>query len=182
MEDKTNNSAAGKRQLSARQKILLMLVGSAILLAGTAGVILLKASDNPAFCGTCHIMRPYFESWSDSQLLAAKHSAADVECHDCHEATIATQMEEGFKYVTGSYEVPLEKRVFTKEFCLECHDDFDSIKAATDFEEGNPHDSHNGEQECNLCHSMHQPSQAMCSQCHFFSWVNELDEGWNMDV
>lgn len=173
-----NQPRSNMRSRLASRKVLLIIAVMAIILGAGGGAALLKASDNPAFCSTCHIMKPYYQSWQQSNLLAHKHAAANVECHDCHEPSIATQMEEGVKYVTGNYQTPLEKRVFEKDFCLECHDDFEQIKAATNFEEGNPHDSHNGEQDCSVCHSMHQPSNAQCAQCHFFTWVHELDDSW----
>jgi hypothetical protein len=55
------------------------------------------------------------------------------------------------------------------------------VKAKTNFKESNPHDSHNGEQDCNVCHSMHGKSKVMCSQCHQFSWMNDLDASWNKE-
>lgn len=173
-----SNHHGSWREKIMHKKVLFITALVLLFIGGAAGAALLKASDNPSFCNTCHIMKPYYQSWQESNLLANKHAEAEVECHDCHAASISTQLKEGFTYLTGTYQVPLEKRVFEKEFCLECHDDFEAIKNATSFKEGNPHDSHNGEQECNLCHNMHQPSQVMCSQCHFFSWVNGLDEGW----
>ena len=37
---------------------------------------MLNASNDPAFCNSCHIMEPcYYESWDDSNLLANKHAA-----------------------------------------------------------------------------------------------------------
>jgi len=56
-----------------------------------------------------------FEPVDDSNLLVYKHSQAGVKCHDCHESSIVLQAEEGFKYVTGDYKDPLEKRNFANE-------------------------------------------------------------------
>jgi hypothetical protein len=56
----------------------------------------------------------------------------------------------------------------------------DEAKQKTNFDESNPHDSHNGEQNCNLCHNMHQKSQAMCSQCHQFNWLDKLNSSWKV--
>lgn len=172
-----------KERFFNKKTVLIVIIAVMLIGAGT-GAAVLKASENPSFCNTCHIMKPYYESWHDSDLLAAKHAEADVDCHQCHEATISTQVSEGVKYVTGSYKTPLDKREFKRDFCLECHSEqgegasWEEIKTATNFEESNPHDSHNGEQECNLCHNMHQPSKAMCSECHIFDWIDELDAGW----
>jgi len=92
--------------------------------------------------------------------------------------------------VTGDYKNPLDKREFgTQDYCLNCHSDsgtgtpqgtiFGEAKSNTMFTESNPHDSHNGEQNCNLCHSMHQQSTVMCLECHQFGWIDELDGSWN---
>ncbi len=168
-----------------KKGVLILIIVAVVIGAGTGGA-LLKASENPAFCSTCHIMEPYYESWADNEthLLASKHAAEDVDCHQCHEPDIATQLNELYLYTTKQYQVPLEKREFTREFCLDCHSEdggastYDEAKAATDFKESNPHDSHNGELECNVCHNMHQPSKILCADCHIFNWIDDLDEGW----
>ena len=171
-----------------RKAILIML--SAIVIVGAgAGVGLLKASANPTFCGTCHIIKPYYQSWNEGSLLDHQHAEANVTCQECHHSTIPEKAQEGFNYIIANYVVPLEGGPDGgRDFCLDCHSEngngssWAEIRAATDFEEANPHDSHNGEQECNECHNMHQPSQVMCSQCHFFKWVNDLDiEAWATD-
>ncbi len=171
-----------KRQGFNLKKMLLIAALLAVVIGAGGGIYMLQASDDPAFCSNCHIMESYYESWNDSNLLANKHAESEdkLECHDCHEPNLSTQIDEGVKYVTGNYQDPLEKREFSKESCLECHD-LESIKAATDFEDSNPHDSHNGEQECNVCHNMHQQSRVMCADCHFFKWIDELDDSWTTE-
>ncbi len=176
-----NDAEKGKRGWKAlfSKKVILAGLGLAVIIGVGTGAYLLKASENPEFCSSCHLMQPYYDSYHDSVLLANKHAEADLVCHDCHESSIAIQVEEGWKFITGDYQVPLEKREFSKDFCLECHDDFDTaVKTATNFEDSNPHDSHNGELECNVCHSMHQESKVLCSECHIFNWMDELDESW----
>lgn len=167
------------------KKVVLISILVVLIIGAGAGVGLVKASDNPVFCSTCHIMQPYYQSWQNSDLLANKHAAAGITCHQCHESSISIQAEEGLKFVTGDYKTPLDKREFgTREFCLKCHSDaggattFAEAQAQTNFEESNPHDSHNGEQDCNLCHNMHQQSQVMCTQCHSFDWMKNLDGSW----
>jgi hypothetical protein len=34
------------------------------------------------------------------------------------------------------------------------------------------------EQDCNVCHSMHDYSEVYCAQCHLFKWYDDLDESW----
>jgi len=160
------------------KKMLMIVLIACIILGGGGFVGVQKASDNPAFCTLCHNMQSYYDSWNDSKLLANKHAAAGVNCHDCHESSISIQAEEGLKYVNNNYETPLEKRQFaTEEFCTRCHD-LESVKAKTNFAESNPHDNHNGEMECYTCHNMHQESKVFCQQCHSFSWYNDLPDYW----
>lgn len=173
-----DRKSKGFRARFFNKKVLMIAALVVVAVGAGGGIWMVKASDRPSFCNSCHIMKPYYDSWQDSSLLAKKHADADVNCHDCHTPSISTQMEEGVKYITGNYQTPLEKREFPKQLCLDCHDDFAAIQAKTDFEESNPHDSHNGQQECNLCHSMHHESKVMCAQCHFFDWTLELDDSW----
>ncbi len=168
-----------------RRAILIMLSVVAIIVAGT-GAGLLKARANPSFCATCHVIQPYYQAWNEGSLLDHQHQQASVTCQECHHNTIPEKALEGFNYVTGQYTLPLEGGPDGgRDFCLECHSNngagssWAEIQAATEFEEFNPHDSHNGEQECYECHNMHQPSQVMCSQCHLFKQINDLDqEAW----
>ncbi|ADI01007.1 MAG TPA: cytochrome c3 [Syntrophothermus lipocalidus] len=157
----------------------LVLIAVALIVMGSGtGIGLLKASEKPAFCSYCHIIKPYYNSWNEGDLLAHKHAEHDVTCHDCHQESVSDKISEGVKYLTGDYETPLNRREFgTREFCLSCHD-FEKVKSATNFEESNPHDNHNGDQECNLCHNMHRESQVMCAQCHQFEWMDDLGKGW----
>ncbi|HWQ74640.1 MAG TPA: cytochrome c3 family protein [Syntrophomonas sp.] len=177
MKDKQTDNVNSRKKLFTARNIIIFAAIVIILGAGAvAGLV--KASDNPAFCTSCHIMQPYYQSWDSSDLLANKHAAAGVTCHQCHESSVLTQAEEGLKFITGDYKTPLDKRnLGTRDFCLACHD-FDTVKSKTNFDDSNPHDSHQGEQDCNLCHNMHQQSQLMCSQCHQFSWADKLDESW----
>ena len=177
MEKNREPGKKGWKKVFNKKVILIVIAGLVIIGSGT-GVGLLKASEKPAFCATCHNMKSYYTSWKDSNLLANKHEKAGVTCHECHQASIPAKINEGVKYVTGDYETPLQKRDYgTRDFCLKCHD-FDKVKSKTNFEETNPHDLHNGEQDCNLCHNMHRQSKPMCAECHTFDWMNKLDESW----
>src|SRR5512144_2844662 len=40
-------------------------------------VVSAQLSSTPAFCGTCHIMKPYYQSWKASK----RSRIACVECH-----------------------------------------------------------------------------------------------------
>ncbi len=192
MEDNSSQTGGFWKRIAKKKRLLIIILGAAVILGAGSGVYVLKASDSPSFCTTCHIMESYYQSWQSSSYLANKHAAGDVTCHDCHESTLAIQAEEGIKFVTGDYKEPLDKRLFSNDFCLNCHSTsgigspkgatFEDAKTATNFEQSNPHDSHNGEQDCNTCHSMHQQSTLMCAQCHEFEWAEDLDDGWSTEA
>lgn len=177
----------GLRERLFNKKTLVIIAIAIVVIGAGGGMFLVKASDSPAFCATCHIMKPYYESWNQGNLLAHKH-AAKVTCHQCHESSISTQVQEGIKFITGDYNTPIDKLQVSKEFCLKCHSDsgigtpkgatFEEAMTKTAFTESNPHDSHNGEQDCTVCHSMHEQSKPMCSECHQFNWIQNLDSGW----
>jgi hypothetical protein len=77
-------------------------------------------------------------------------------------------MEEGIKFVTKDYEVPLEERAFGEAWCLRCHEhgSREEIMQLTAEMRLNPHDSHYGDMECSNCHKMHRDSEDFCAQCH----------------
>lgn len=64
----------------------------------------MQTSSQPAFCGTCHIMKPYYESWKTST-----HN--DVPCVECHiPPGITAEFQKKYealsmvvKYFTGTY-------------------------------------------------------------------------------
>lgn len=69
-----------------------------------AAFVGMQTSSQPAFCGTCHIMKPYYESWKTST-----HN--DVPCVECHiPPGITSELQKKYealsmvvKYFTGTY-------------------------------------------------------------------------------
>lgn len=165
----------------ASKKKLLIILALMLIFAVGGALAAEKMSDNPAFCANCHNMQSYYDSWKDSKLLANAHAQAGINCHDCHTPSLTQQAEEGLKFITGNFETPLKKREFPQEMCLKCHKTAEVIPK-TNFGEANPHDSHQGVQECNKCHNMHQESKVMCSQCHDFEWMSQLPPSFKKSV
>ena len=167
------------KSLFKKKRVWIPLVLLVIIIA-FAGVAW-NYHDNPQFCGTCHIMDPYLESWESPPLLANAHSEDDLACLDCHPFDIGQSTKEVVVFVLGNYEQPLDKRKFEKEWCFDCHEhgSYEQIIEITEpMFEGvgrNPHNSHHGEIECYICHRMHDESIDFCSQCH--DPVTERD-GW----
>lgn len=179
MNDMENKG--GKNGGSKKSKTLLVIIAAILVIGLGGGFTLIHVSKNPSFCGTCHIIKPYYESWSSGSLLAAKHKTQGVECLDCHQKSYLEKAKEGMNYITGNYSTPLKQINFPAELCLKCHEqDFDKVKLATNFEQSNPHDSHLGQIDCTLCHKAHRQSEVYCAQCHDFTWFKELDSNWNV--
>ncbi len=156
-------------------KKLIFILVLAFGLIVVSGFATLKASDNPSFCKSCHNMKPQYKSYADGKLLAHQHARAGVVCHDCHQDSLTTKASEGVKYATGDYEYPMKTRKFSNDMCLKCHN-YKKVIAKTNFKESNPHESHNGQLDCNKCHKMHEPSSVYCAKCHDFKWMDKLPD------
>jgi hypothetical protein len=85
------------------------------------------------------------------RLLADAHKAKGVACTACHA------------------EAPPAKAVPTAQ-CRGCHGDFKALARKTEHAEPNPHQSHQGEQDCAECHHVHKRSDDNCARCHVTNW------------
>ncbi len=83
-------------------------------------------------------------------LLAEKHKVAGKKCAACH------------------VESPPADDVGTAK-CLECHGTREKLAAKTEKADPNPHQSHQGDLDCNACHHVHKASENNCEKCH--AWV-----------
>ena len=128
-------------------------------------------------CSPCHVMQPYVKGYHDDNILAHKHAEANVACIDCHDNGLSDKIQETVWYVTDDFDDPPQKRAFDNDMCIKCHD-IDTIKAKTNFPEGNPHDSHLGDLVCSDCHYSHEKSKAACQQCHNFDFLQHLPPEW----
>jgi cytochrome c nitrite reductase small subunit len=178
-----------KDSLKNRRVRILGVVASLVVLLAAGGFAAWKYHEQPQFCATCHVMKPYLDSWQNPQTdFAAAHKNAGMRCLDCHEAKIKEQVQELVTYVTGKYTTSLETRRFPKEWCLRCHEhssyeelaqrtkDYmvpaelfpNSTPADPAQQMQNPHASHLGQEQCYKCHKMHQesPQMAYCFSCH----------------
>lgn len=148
-----------------------------------------QISSQPGFCGTCHVMRPFYESWKTS-------THKDVPCVECHiPPGIAAEFEKKFQalsmvvnYFTGTYgtnpwaEIP-------DEACLRpgCHDQRLLIGREIFQNVLFDHRPHLGEMRrekrlrCTSCHSQIVQGQhiavteSTCFLCHFKD--TQLNEG-----
>jgi len=171
--------------------VIALLLGM-VVVGGVGAVGLWQYHEQPQFCATCHIMEPYLESWNGSDLLANAHALENVTCLDCHEPTLQQQMDELVVYMQGDFTVPLEERQFETQFCFDCHEpnehtSYEEVIQLTEALELNPHDSHLGEMDCDICHKTHRPSEDYCAQCHGPvatgpGWTTEVTTTAEVDV
>ena len=70
-------SPTARRRISKLARIVIPVGILAIILATVGTVTFVQVSSQPWFCGSCHIMKPYYESWSTS-------THRDVACIKCH--------------------------------------------------------------------------------------------------
>lgn len=82
----------------------------------------MEVSSTPAFCGSCHIMEPYYDSWVGS-------SHEEIACVDCHiPPGITAELRKKYealsmiaRYFTGTYGTKPWAEVEDSS-CLECHE------------------------------------------------------------
>ncbi len=97
-------------------------VGLTLGLIAVATYGAMEASGTPAFCGSCHVMDPYYQSWKVS-------SHADIACVDCHISPgITAELRKKYealsmitRYFTGTYGTNPWAEV-DDAACLECHE------------------------------------------------------------
>ena len=91
---------AWKDIFSYRQKVFLLVAGGVIVGLTFLFLYLLRmhtyiAGDDPAACVNCHIMTPYYATWSRSS------HGRDATCNDCHVPNGNIVAHYGFKGIDG---------------------------------------------------------------------------------
>ena len=102
-------------------KTLILAAGLAAGLALVAMGTAMEVSSQPKFCGSCHIMQPYYESWTES-------SHRNIACVDCHippgvTAALRKKYEAVSmvaRYFTGTYGTNPWAEIDDAS-CLNCH-------------------------------------------------------------
>ncbi len=95
-------------------------LGAGLMLV--AALFAMQVSSTPRFCGSCHIMKPYYQSWQHS-----KHN--QIACVDCHISPgITAELRKKYealsmvvKYFTGTYGTNPWAEV-DDAACLRCHE------------------------------------------------------------
>ncbi len=89
-----------KDWFSYRQKVGLLVVAGVLCGLGGLFMYLLRAhtyfvGDDPSACVNCHIMTPYYATWSHSS------HGRDATCNDCHVPHQNLALKYGFKALDG---------------------------------------------------------------------------------
>jgi nitrate/TMAO reductase-like tetraheme cytochrome c subunit len=169
------------RRLSRLLRLLIPIAILTVILAGVGTVGFVEYSGRPGFCKTCHIMRPYYDSWASS-------SHRDVACIKCHYAPGIRAEAMGklqaanqvVKYITGAYGVKPWAEI-EDAACLRsgCHSER-KVEGVVDYKGVRfDHAKHLGELRrgkqlrCTSCHSQIVQGEhvavtdATCFLCHF---------------
>lgn len=84
---------------SYKQKVFLIVCAGIVIGLGALFLYLLRAhtyiADDSSACVNCHIMTPYYASWSHSS------HGRDATCNDCHVPHQNLAMKYGFKAMDG---------------------------------------------------------------------------------
>ena len=109
-----------------RRMLSLRAVGLGLGLVAALGVVGLGAAievtSRPPFCGSCHIMQPYYQSWKAS-------SHQHIACVECHIAPgVTAELRKKYealsmvaKYFTATYGTNPWAEV-EDAACLKCHE------------------------------------------------------------
>ena len=114
--------AGGKRPTPRGLKVATYGAGLTLGLVIVASLFAMHMSSTPDFCGSCHIMRPYYESWKES-----KHDG--IACVECHiPPGITAEFRKKYeavsmvaRYFTGTYGTNPWAEVEDAS-CLRCHE------------------------------------------------------------
>ncbi|MBC8329671.1 MAG: NapC/NirT family cytochrome c, partial [Planctomycetes bacterium] len=161
-------------------RALFVVMAAGLLCLGLLGFLAVEQTAQPAFCGSCHNMVPYIDTWR-----ASAH--ADVACIECHYEPGARETLLGkFKAITqvAKYVTSTESKPYAEvadQSCLRagCHS-VPSLTGTIPFGrvafEHRDHvlESRRGRQlQCTSCHNHvlegehFNVSESVCFSCHF---------------
>lgn len=121
----TDDAAAARPAPSRRRiplRVLGVVAGMVLILSLVAMATAVEVTSRPQFCGSCHIMKPYYQSWSQS-------SHRNVACVECHIAPgMTAEIRKKYealsmvaRYVTGTYGTNPWTEI-DDAACLRCHE------------------------------------------------------------
>ncbi|MDR3575933.1 MAG: cytochrome c3 family protein [Anaerolineaceae bacterium] len=172
LETQEPEQPAGKKKPDwLKISIIADIVVVALIAIVLAGVeVEHQSNTNPKFCALCHVMQYNVNSYLTGNNLDHVHALAGVQCKDCHNYPISSEVSSGIKYITGNYTTTsagsLPQMKFDDAMCTKCHISEQHVAQLTDFLTRNPHDSHFGPLPCSTCHISHGQQVDYCATCH----------------
>ena len=147
-----------------------ILVAATLLAVALASAILYRtynfAQHTPGLCKSCHLMQTAYDTWSHSE-----HK--DIECHDCHRASIADQNR---YLLTMLFKRPKEvparhgRVIVPRTICLQCHWEGDPKVTKVNASAGHSLHAFTHDIQCTSCHGLelHRflPDSKVCARCH----------------
>jgi len=164
-----------------RERVRWLALFGALAIGGVLvfAVLAVQVTSTPSFCGSCHIMRPYYESWKTS-------SHNHIACVECHiPPGLGSEVRKKYealsmvaRYLTGTYSTNPWAEV-EDAACLRCHEKrlvqgrvifhnvvFDHTPHLTELRRGK-------RLRCTSCHSQMvqgthiRVTPSTCFLCHF---------------
>lgn len=160
-----------KNGIPLRAKILIAILLLIIIIGGGVGAFKFYdfTQKNPKFCISCHLMKPAFERWTESE-----HK--DVNCHECHHLSIPEQNRLLISFVLYRPEKVPERHgkiIVPWNYCIKCHWEKDERYPKSPLiNRSSIHSKHVfiEQVECSKCHGyiLHKfiPEERFCTMCH----------------
>ena len=111
--------------MSTRKLQAIILIALVVVIVGAVSASMKQ--EKSEYCGSCHTMAPYYESWK-------KSSHADVECVECHSGRgvggwiqLRRDLSRMARVEKSGTQPDLSIEI-TDEFCLRCHTKAHNIK------------------------------------------------------
>ncbi len=150
-------------EMTRRNQVIILIV--ILVIAIPSLYIFDYTQNNPKFCTSCHLMNSAYDSWQAS----AMH---DLNCHDCHEATMAESMQHVYDVLTKNPDKVTKPVVIENSMCETCHASNDPQWLQVVNTAGHKVHTYgsNHTAECTECHGLNlhvfEPPEETCLQCH----------------
>jgi len=143
----------------------------------TSSPIIKEPWSESANCGICHVFEA--KSGSDRDCISVNHALELIPCLACHENKDSILSKVHANYASAKPATALKETSVsyptnkTYNCYSKCHSLAELKEKNT--QKRDPHDNHNLNQNCNVCHKLNEPSVLWCSQCHA---ELVIPEGW----
>lgn len=142
-----HDEARRMQRVRRRRRLVYLGVGLAVLTLAVLGAAIY--TERPAFCPTCHEMRPYYDAW-----VTGRHSS--TACVDCHvdPGVVAhglhkfVALQEVVHHLQGDTDFPRPMvEALPNRRCVRCHPSVKAVAGVTF-----SHEDHWDRVQCRKCH------------------------------